>query len=201
MDSGPSRRLSRTQLVLIIGGLLVVGVWGLPLAYRVVMAPWSIGLGGRDTLVGTWSGSLRAQQGAEYGLYLDLAYWERSSSSRRGRRGSRPNLKGRAVLCTPVGERFDYAVTGAAGRSGDIKQLWLEYGDPKLSALNFRLSGAWRPGALALTVPRHNPFLPDGRFVFPRTVSSADPDDYFAPATLTARDRATFDAICQRVRR
>ena len=98
-------------------------------------------------------------------------------------------------------ERCDYAVTGAADRSGDIKQLWLEYGDPKLSALNFRLSGAWRPGALALTVPRHNPFLPDGRFVFPRTVSSADPDDYFAPATLTARDRATFDAICQRVRR
>ena len=87
------------------------------------------------------------------------------------------------------------------GRSGEIKQLWLEYGDPKLSALNFRLSGAWRPGALALTVPRHNPFLPDGRFVFPRTVSSADPDDYFALATLTARDRATFDAICQRVRR
>ena len=88
MDSGPSRRLSRTQLALIIGGLLVVGVWGLPLAYRVVTAPWSIGLEGRDTLIGTWSGSLRAQQGAEYGLYLDLAYWERSSNSCRGRRGS-----------------------------------------------------------------------------------------------------------------
>ena len=88
MDSRPSRRLSRAQLALIVGGLLVVGAWGLPLAYRVVMAPWSIGAGGRDTLVGTWSGSLRAQQGAEYGLYLDLAYWERSSNSRRGRRGS-----------------------------------------------------------------------------------------------------------------
>lgn len=100
-----------------------------------------------------------------------------------------------------MGQRFEYAVSGSAGRSGDIKQLWLEYGDPKLSALNFRMSGAWRQGALTLTVPRHNPFLPDGRFITPRTVSSADPEDYFAPTTLTARDRATFEAICQRIRR
>ncbi len=200
MDSRNTRRLSRKQWVLIIGALLVVCVWGLPAAYRVVMAPWSIGIGGRNTLVGTWSGSLRAQQGAEYGLYLDFAYRERRFGARRGG-GPQANLTGHAVLCTPVGELFEYAVTGSAGRSGDVRQLRFEYGDPKLSALNLRMSGAWRPDALTLTVPRHNPFLPDGRFVTARTVSSADPDDYFAPATLTARDRATFDAICQRIRR
>ena len=165
------------------------------------MEPWSIGIGGRDVLLGAWSGSLRAQQGAEYGLYLDLAYREKSVGYRRGAGRSQTNLTGRAVLCTPVGQRFEYAVSGSAGRSGDIKQLWLEYGDPKLSALNFRMSGAWRQGALTLTVPRHNPFLPDGRFITPRTVSTADPEDYFAPTTLTARDRATFEAICQRIRR
>jgi hypothetical protein len=201
MDRRDGRRLTRRQLVLIGAALLAAGVWGLPAAFRVVMAPWSIGIGGRDTLVGTWSGSLRARQGAEYGLYLDLAYRERRVGHRRGGGGARANLAGRAVLCTPVGQRFEYAVSGSAGRSGDIEQLWLEYGDPKLSALNFRMSGAWRQGALTLTVPRHNPFLPDGRFVVPRAVSSDDPDDYFAPATLTARDRATFETICQRIRR
>ena len=201
MDRQQGRRLTRKQMWVISGALLVAAFWGVPLAYRVVMEPWSIDIGGRDTLLGTWSGSLRAQQGAEYGLYLDLAYREKSVSYRRGAGRSQTNLTGRAVLCTPVGQRFEYAVSGSAGRSGDIKQLWLEYGDPKLSALNFRMGGAWRQGALTLTVPRHNPFLPDGRFITPRTVSSADPEDYFAPTTLTARDRATFEAICQRIRR
>lgn len=201
MDRRDGPRLTRKQVWLIGGTLLVAAFWGLPLAYRVVMEPWSIGIGGRDVLLGAWSGSLRAQQGAEYGLYLDLAYREKSVGYRRGAGRSQTNLTGRAVLCTPVGQRFEYAVSGSAGRSGDIKQLWLEYGDPKLSALNFRMSGAWRQGALTLTVPRHNPFLPDGRFITPRTVSSADPEDYFAPSTLTARDRATFEAICQRIRR
>jgi hypothetical protein len=31
--------------------------------------------------------------------------------------------------------------------------------------------------------------------------ATIDPDDYFAPATLTARDRTSFEAICQRIRR
>lgn len=199
MDRHGGWRPTRTQVWLIGGALLVAGYRWVPFAYRAVMEPWSIG---RDTLLGTWSGSLRAKQGAEYGLRLDLAYRERRVSSRRGVRGKRPNLTGRAVLCTPVGERFEYAVNGFVRRSGEIEPLWLEYGAARLSALNFRMSGAWRSGALTLTPPpRRNPFLPDGRFVTPRAVSSADPDDSFAPATLTARDPAAFEAICQRIRR
>ncbi len=199
MDRPGGWRLTRKQVWLIGGALLVAAYWGLPFAYRAVMEPWSIG---RDTLLGTWSGSLRARQGAEYGIHLDLAYRERRTSSRKGVRGLRPNLTGRAVLCTPVGQRFEYAVSGSVSRSGQIERLWLEYGDAKLSALDFRMSGAWRSGALTLTPPpRHNPFLPDGRFVTPRAVSSADPDDSFAPATLTAGDLAAFEAICQRIRR
>jgi hypothetical protein len=201
VDRQLGRRLTRKQMWVISGALLVAAFWGVPLAYRVVMEPWSIGIGGRDTLLGTWTGSLRAKQGAEYGLYLDLAYREKSLGYRRGAARSQTNLTGRAVLCSPVGQRFEYALSGSAGRSGDIKQLWLEYGDPKLSALNFRMSGVWRQGALTLTLPRHNPFLPDGRFITPRTVSTPDPEDYFAPTTLTARDRATFETICQRIRR
>ena len=200
MDRPGGSHPTRKQVWLIGGALLVVAFWGVPAAYRAVMEPWSMG---RDTLLGTWSGSLRARQGAEYGLHLDLAYRERRVSHRRARGGGkRANLTGRAVLCTPVGQRFEYAVNGSVGRSGDIDPLWLEYGDPKLSALDFRMRGAWRQGALTLTTPpRHNPFLSDGRFVTPRAVSSDDPDDSFAPATLTARDQATFDAICQRIRR
>lgn len=195
MDRPAGPRLTRMRLWLLGGAILVVAAWGLPTLYRVVMEPWSVGW---NTLVGTWSGSLRAKQGAEYGLYLDLEYRGR----RKGRGGGRTNLTGRAVLCTRLGQRFEYTVTGSVSRSGHIESLRLEYGDPSLSALDFRMTGAWRPGALTLTVPpRDNPFLPDGRFVRSRTVSSDDPDDSFAPATLTTRDRAAFEAICQRIRR
>jgi hypothetical protein len=200
MNGAGGWRPTRAQVWLIAGALLGICAWGVPLAYRAVMEPWSLG---RESLLGAWSGSLRARQGAEYGLRLDLEYKARRIGARRGRaRGGRTNLAGRAVLCTPVGQRFEYAVSGVVRRSGEIERLWLEYGDPKLSALNFQLSGAWRGGALTLLVPpRHNPFLGDGRFVTPRAVSSDDPDDSFAPATLTARDPATFETLCQRIRR
>jgi hypothetical protein len=80
--------------------------------------------------------------------------------------------------------------------------LWLEYGDPRLSGFDLQLTGAWRDGALQLTTTK-NPFLPDGRLLAARTLSSnepVDPDDYFAPATLTERDRGAFEAVCQRIR-
>ena len=196
------RRLSGKQVVLISAALLLAVYCGGEAAYRRITAPWSIGEVGRDTLIGPWTGSLRARQGAEYGLWLDLEYHQRrvGGPRRRARGGnSRTNLEGSATLCTPKGERYEYEVSGEADRDGTVQNLWLEYGDPRLSALNLRLTGAWRDRALSITTDK-NPFLPDGTFVAVRSISSADPDDSFAPVTLTERDWAAFEATCQRIR-
>ena len=196
-------RLSRKRVLLMGIALLAAVTFGITAVSRVLFASWSIGLGGRDTLTGAWVGALQARQGAEYGLYLDLEYQSRDSSGYRSRAVSASgsiNLQGRATLCTPPGERYEYAVQGHADPLGAVKNLWLEYGDPKLSALNLRVSGTWQPPALTLAAEK-NPFLPDGRFVPTRVLSSDDPDDSFAPFALTKGDPGEFEAICRRIRR
>jgi hypothetical protein len=142
--------------------LLVVMAFVVPKVWQVITAPWSMG---QPTLTTTWAGSTQAKLGSEYGLYLDLDYrsLDISGGTRRGRsrgRSNQPNLEGTASLCTPKGERYDYEVSGRADRSGKIEVLYLEYGDPSLSALNFQLRGDWRPDTLTLNSDK-NPFLPD----------------------------------------
>lgn len=188
----------RTWIIILV--LLVVGYFGLEWGSRVLFAPWSIGVFG-ETLTGDWVGTVQARQGAEYGLSLQLDYRSRplNSSSSRGS-GPSNNLQGEATLCTPTGERYDFSVSGYANRSGEIKTLWLEYGDPSLSALDLTLTGKFDAPTLAMaTTFPDNPFLPDGSFVFPRAVSSADPDDSFAPFTLTKGDAAALEEICAEI--
>jgi hypothetical protein len=184
--------------------LFLAATFGLPAVGRLLFASWSVGLGGRETLTGPWVGSLKTGHGAEFGLLLDLEYNERPGPSYRSGGGAlgSTNLQGRATLCTPRGERYDYAVTGKADPFGGIEKLWLEYGDPSLSGLDLQLTGAWHGGALDLTTTK-NPFRPDGPLLAAQTPSRGDPVDpvdYFTPATLTARDRAAFEATCQRIR-
>ncbi|RIK38362.1 MAG: hypothetical protein DCC58_16745 [Chloroflexi bacterium] len=199
-SSSPQRpKLSRKRTWLTALVLLVVVVVGVEVGARFLFAPWSIGWFGGETLTGEWVGPLQARLGAEYALYLELEYrrpvGDSSSSS-----GPRNNLEGRATLCTPLGERYDYEVSGRANRSGKVEVLWLEYGDPSLSALNLRLTGKWDAPNLAMqTAWPDNPFLPDGSFIFPRTVSSADPDDSFLPWNMTAGSTADLDALCARI--
>ncbi len=198
-SSSSRPHLSRKRVLLISVVLIIAVAFGAEFVSRILFAPWSIGVLGRDTMTGSWVGEMRAQQGAVYGLFLDLDYKSRGVGGRRGSNaGQTSNLEGHAILCTPTGERFDYAVSGHANRSGNVETLWLEYGDPSLSALNLRLSGRWRATELSLT-PDANPFLPDGRFVSTRALSSADPDDSFAPAVLTKGGSDEFEDICQRV--
>jgi hypothetical protein len=189
------RRVLATGVV-----LLLVVAFGAEAVSRILFAPWSIGVLGRDTLTGDWVGALQARQGAEYGLYLDLEYKGRGFRSRGSSAPRTTNLQGRAILCTPTGERFAYDVSGHASRSGTVEDLWLEYGDPTLSALNLRLSGKWRSPELTLA-PDANPFLPDGSFLPTRVLSSADPDDSIAPFSLTNGDEEALEAICQRIQR
>lgn len=203
MPSGtqPRRKqMSTKKSLLIIGVLLIAAFVGLPAGYRLVTAPWSIGLRGRDTLTRAWAGPMQARLGAEYGMYLDLQYKDLGVGRRRSRRASRRNnLEGRGAVCTRTGEVYEYKLLGKADRSGKITTLWMEYGDPKLSALNMSLRGPWQAGRLTVTSNK-NPFLPDGRFDPNRTLSSTDPDDSFAPVLLQHGDRAAFEATCARIR-
>jgi hypothetical protein len=195
--TGAPQQLSKQRMILMAVALLLIGTFGAAVVGRLLLAPWSIGFPGRETLTGPWAGSLKTPNGAEFGLLLDLEYKERSG---RGVGGSN-NLQGRATLCTPKGERYDFEVEGQADPLGGIEKLWLEYGDPRLSGLGLQLTGAWRGGALHFTTT-DQPYL-GGRLLAAPTSSGndpVDPDDYFAPATLTERDRAAFEATCRRIR-
>ena len=75
----------------------------------------------------------------------------------------------------------------------------MEYGDPKLSALNINIKGPWKAARLTLMMSK-NTFMPDGRFEVNRSISSADPDDSFAPVAVQPGNRAAFNAICARVK-
>jgi hypothetical protein len=174
-------------LAVFILGAVVFGEWGV----RWLVAPWSYAALG-PTLTGTWSGPLRAQQGAEYRVFFNLTY---SSSNRRFWTS---NLAGEAFICTQQGEMYDYTVRGDADRNGHNVVISTIYGDAHLSALGMHFEGDWDGQTLTLT-PANNPFLPDGRFIFPRSVSTADPDDNFAMAMLQRSDRPSFLAACGRL--
>jgi hypothetical protein len=195
--SGP--RMSTKRLLLIGIVAVVVVAFGAQLIGRALFAPWSLGWFGRDTLTGSWTGIMQAKQGAQFGLLLELEYFKRHTRNSRSRYGrSRPNLQGRATICTPTGERYDYEVSGFASPFGNVERLYVEYGDPKLSALNLRLSGEWEAPVLRLQSDA-NPFMPDGRFLPTRVLSGDDPGDSFAPIELR---KGTLEdlAACKRAR-
>lgn len=196
------QQLSRKRVVLTAVILLVIVFFGVEAVSRILFAPWSIGYFGRDTLPGTWVGTLQAGQGAEFGLLLDLEYRGRSNTSRSSGVGRSNNLQGHATLCTPTGERYDYEVVGYASRSGRVEDLWVEYEDPSLSVLNLRLTGKWRSTVLELATRwPMNPFLPDGNFVLERAQSSNGLGEPFAPFRLSKDNAAAFEDHCQAIRR
>jgi len=193
-------RRKRKVPFLIILALLVAVIFGLPWACQRIEAPWSVGGPEQPTLTRTWEGPLAARLGAKYRLLVSLDYKELTHRSRRGRgRGNfwkRNNLTGTARLCTPKGQRWDYEVSGRADRDGTGLLLRLEYGDPSQSGLDLELRGAYEGERVAVTANK-NPFLRDGTFKQVRTVSSADPDDSFAPIELRPGTREAFEAACR----
>jgi hypothetical protein len=157
-------------------------------------APWSVGTGGRPTLTGTWEGQLEARRGARYRLFLDLRYSGRDPG--QGAVG-RDNLEGSAQLCTPTGERWEYALGGVADRAAENVKLRLMFADPERSALNLPLSGRWHGDRFAVEVT-DNPFQQDGSFrPGPRVSSSEDPDDSFLPTLLEKADLSAFESACR----
>jgi hypothetical protein len=176
-------------VVLLLAAVYVLDGWGM----RWLRAPWSYPSLG-PTLTGLWDAPLRARQGAEYRLLLELAYRDTGVRVRDWDH----TLVGRAVLCTRTGDVYEYTVDGDANRSGDTMSLLLVYPDGTRSALGNRLEGAWQGDTLTLT-PANNPFQPDGSFLLDRRVSTADPDDSFETAQFRRADRSDFLIACARL--
>jgi hypothetical protein len=166
-----------------------VSEWGI----RWLQAPWSYEALG-PTLTGSWEGPLRARLGQDYRLYVELGYRD---PGRRWRLRE-DNIEGHGWVCNRHGDVFEVNVGGKANRAGDHLTLRLSHVDPVRSGLWTDLEGAWTGSALTFPAAR-NPFLPDGRFVQIRTVSSSDPDDSFGPIELRKADRASFLAACGRL--
>ena len=192
----------RTGCVGVVGliAFAVAVLVGLEFGCRAVEAPWSIGVGGRPTLTGTWEGARRAQLGTEYRFYLALAY--ASASADADRFGRSDNLTGEARLCSPAGHVWTYPVTGRANRSGDAVtlDLWTPAEAPAMPAPG-RVEAAWQGGDELTIRGGYNPLMPDGTFVASRVVGSDDPDDSFVQATLGRGDLASFGTRCQALQR
>ena len=190
-ESGSSVFWRATIVVLMLAAVYGLDTWGM----RWLRAPWSYPSLG-PTLTGAWEAPLRAQQGAEYRLLLELAYRDTGVRVQDWNH----TLVGRAMICTRTGDVYEYTVDGEANRSGDTISLYLVHPDPQRSALGNRLEGAWRGDTLTLT-PAANPFQPDGSLLLDRRVGTADPDDRFATAELRRADRADFLIACARLTR
>jgi hypothetical protein len=77
--TGAERRFSGKRAVLLGGALILLVYLGGNALSRRITAPWSVGQVGRETLIGPWAGSLRAQRGAGYGLWPDLQHRSRAA--------------------------------------------------------------------------------------------------------------------------
>jgi hypothetical protein len=179
--------------------LLAVVAYGFTWLQQWIEAPWSLGGPGQPTLTGTWEGPLRARQGSQYRLFVDVRDDERrlNRSRSRGTR-NRADLVGFGRICAPTGTLYEYTVIGGANRSADEVRIELEYPDPKLSALGIDFEGGWHGETLALRA-LSNPFDPAGTFTPNRSWSSADPPDDIAPTDLRRATLADFEAACRQL--
>jgi hypothetical protein len=90
-------------------GLLIVLLLGTVVYFGIpaVFYPWSFFMGGRFHLLPGWQGwgRMHSTTAGDYLLYV----WMQADS--RGRQHS-SQLKGRAILCTPRGEKFPLTLSG-----------------------------------------------------------------------------------------
>ena len=192
----------RLGIGLVIGAVVLFGATmnlSKDLFDKLIYAPWALNMDGGPTLEGSWEGTLRARQGAEYRLFLTMQHRDRDGRRRRTRQST--TIEGSARLCAPTGMLYEYTLAGGADDPGEQLRLVLTYPDPVQSALGLRIEARWSEGVadtLRVTRVEANPFLPDGTFQAVRSVSSTDPDDSFQPAELRRVASAASTASCGR---
>ena len=151
--AGRPRRKLGSFSVLVILALGLVFVFGLEWVSRLVVAPWSVPLGGRPTLTGDWTGTLRTASGLRFGLGLHLEYDvpEISGTRTRSRSSDQINLIGTGELCTRRGERFPYELYGSTHDWGGSRaRLSMRSLDTGVTGSGWGFQLAWDGDRLAL---------------------------------------------------
>ena len=93
--------LTRLVLVFVLGGVVVVGVMA-------VMAPWGFYMGGRFHAIPLWQGWGRIHSNSAGGDYVVYVwFWPDHGKFRQ-----LAYVQGRALVCTPRGERFNLELGG-----------------------------------------------------------------------------------------
>jgi hypothetical protein len=102
----PSR--ARHGCMVQVLGALVFGIM-VVLAVTAVFMPWAFHMGGQFHIIPQWTGwgRLHSTRAGDYILYVQLSP---ARPSRFGR--NVPHISGRAVLCTPQGERYKLHLGG-----------------------------------------------------------------------------------------
>jgi len=98
--------LTRLVLLFVLAGVIVVGVMA-------VIAPWAFYMGGRFHMIPLWQGWGRMHSntaGGDYAVYV--WFWPDHGKFRQ-----LAYVQGRALLCTPRGERFNLELGGDFDKS------------------------------------------------------------------------------------
>ncbi len=178
-----------------ITGLVVIIL--LAITVTAIFSPWAFYIGGRFTPLNTWEGygKLHSSTGADYGLLLHLGEYSRRRSKR--------NLTGSAVLCTPQGITYIYAIDGR------IENVWLftegkntslSLSSPKTDKVKsgFELRGRWENGALLLSDQGSlgKPFHADGSLDPRGRYTLKALKDEHAEGKIAFGKRFDFDELC-----
>jgi hypothetical protein len=178
------------------GSLLVIAL-GAVLVW-VLLAPWSLHIGGQFTPLGRWSGVGRAHtpDDGDFGIQLNLAVSGRHSCSRLT--GKCTDFEGNAVICTKAGRytftRLDGSVGGYLSLDGQPMTLLITHGSAT-HYLKLQLNGTWHGPAYDASDGGYltYSFNPDGT---PRAaVSSPDP----AKAAQVSIRPGDFTALCHSI--
>jgi len=121
------------------------------IALFLLLNPWATHIGDRWTPALMWhgTGTLHSTTGAHYPVYLEIWFDPHGSGYRRA------NLRGKSLLCTQNGQRYNFTVYGY------LQHAWLDTNGKKMMLLLFSpkntkplikldLSGTWNGQELFL---------------------------------------------------
>lgn len=124
-----------------------------------VMSPWAVSYGGRDTLTGDWVGTVTYGSGDRRTAALHLGY----DAYRNRCRGGCTNIRGELRACGPAGTEVLEVTGEPKTRSGSSFRLYLHHDErrPPYDYLHDVDEGSWQGDRIVLRT-RYTTVNPDG---------------------------------------
>jgi len=176
------------NLSVVLAGVIVIFL---------LLNPWALHMGDRWTPALMWhgAGTLQSTTGARYPLYLEIWFDPHGSGYRRA------NLRGKSILCTPNGQRFNFTVYGY------LQHAWLDTDGKRMQLLLFSqknskpvikldLIGTWKGQELFLDDKGNMAmsFRPDGSPKGYLVGTNSPKED--TTGTLHYAPQSKFDSAC-----